>query len=125
MSLWNLTPGLSLLHRGGRLFLSPKGFNSVVIQVQEKTQGGIVMPFSKVSKLVHNKIVYEWRQKNKNSNVTLPSVSNKTLRGYVMRVMSQHMFSIHSKVSVKTETRSTAECSYRSTITSESVFNRL
>ena len=101
---------------GRKAFLSPKGFNSVVSQVQEKTQGGIVMPFSKVSKLVHNKIVFEWRQKNKNSNETLPSVSNKMLRGYVMRVMSQRMFSIHSKVSVKTETRSTAEWSYRSTI---------
>ena len=101
---------------GRKPHLSPQGFKYIVKKVQEKTKGGAAMPFSKVLTLVHDHIKYEWKQKNKCSNKTVPSVCKQTLRGYVMRIMSQNMFNIHSNVSVKTETRSTAEWSCRSTI---------
>ena len=53
---------------------------------------------------------------NKGGNKTIPSISKNVLYSYPTCIISQNVFNIHTSIPTKTETRSTAEWSYRSTI---------
>ena len=110
-STWTETTTL-----GRKPYLSIFGFNELVKYIQEKTSGGIAMPISKIKTLVKQRIHSEWKKLNKSNNKTSPSVSMNVLHSYATRIISQNVFNVHATISTKTETRSTAEWSYRSVI---------
>lgn len=101
---------------GRKPYLSSDGFNELVTLIQNKTRGGIAMPISKIRLLVKQRIHNEWKKINSHHNKTLPSVSKKLLHQYAMRIVSQNVFNVHATINNKTETRATAEWSFRSTI---------
>ena len=95
--------------------LSYTGFNQLVETIRVKSEGGLSFPFSKVKKMVRATIIHETQLKR--GNLTIPSVSEDTLYDYASRIMAQSVFNVNvGKIPYKTETRSTAEWSFRSTI---------
>ena len=91
------------------------GFNDLVNIIREKSEGGLSIPFSKVKKMVKNRIIHETQVKNR--NLSLPTMHQDTLYNYTSCIMAQNMFNLNiCKVPYKTETRSTAEWSFCSTI---------
>ena len=99
---------------GRKPYLSSVGFEELVEDIQSKTSGGIVMPISRVRALVKQRIYKDW--KNNGNDITIPKLSMGVLHSYATRILSQNVFNIHGKIPTKTETRSTAEWSHRSTI---------
>ena len=95
--------------------LSYIGFNDLVIVIREKSEGGLSIPFSKVKKMVSERIIYETQIKS--GNHIVPSVHQDTLCDYASCIMSQNIFNVNvCKIPYKIETRSTAEWSFCITI---------
>ena len=105
----------NITHPGKKPFLSCMGFNLIVRSVREKSNGGLAIAFSKLKKIVKSRIIFEMQLKRKDNFI--PKISDGTLNDYASRIMSQNIFNINvGKIPYKTETRSTAEWSFRSTI---------
>ena len=75
--------------------------------IQDKSVGGLAIPFSQVKNLVKERIIFEYK---KTDNNHIPSIHHDTLHDYVSKIVAQNIFNINvGKIPYKTKSRSTAE----------------
>ena len=100
---------------GRKPHLPSPSINKLIEKWQESTEGGKVMDKSSVAASVEKHIKTTWSDNNdaRYENDTIP---RSTMRRYMQRIMSHPSFNIQKSVSNKTESRSVAEWSVRSTI---------
>lgn len=100
---------------GPKGFLTARDLCELILSIKRMTTGGISYSTSEIRNEVENKIVSVYR-KNKRSHLLPSSIPQHTLNVYVSIIQSQSIFNIYSSMSNKTESRSVAEWSIRSTI---------
>ena len=104
-----------ITQNGKKPFLSYSGFNLLVHNIREKSEGGLSIPCSKIRTMVEKRIIYEYQIKNKHNKI--PVIHKDTLNDYTNKILAQDVFNINvGKIPYKTESRAAAEWSFRSAI---------
>ena len=101
---------------GRKGYLSSQGFDHIVSHICSATAGGITMPLDKIRKIIKARILFEHKARA-NRSCCIPVIHESTLYTYASMVLAQDIFNIHhGEMPYKTESRSAAEWSFRSTI---------
>ena len=90
--------------------------NDLIIEIRDKTSGGVALSTSKVRKVVRNRIICLF-QKRRKAQLLPATIPEHTLNVYVSIIKAQNVFNIYGNVSNKTQSQSIAEWYLRSTIT--------
>ena len=100
---------------GRKGYLSNRELNDLIIEIRDMTSGGMALSTSEVRKVVRNRIICLF-QKRRKAQLLPATIPEHTLNVYVSIIKAQNVFNIYGNVSNKTESRSVAEWSVRSTI---------
>ena len=100
---------------GRKPHIPPDQLNSMLTNIKTKTDGGHSMDRSTIQSDIENKIKLNWSENNETRyrHNTIPPT---TMKRYIHRIMSHPSLNIQTAVSNKTESRSSAEWSIRSTV---------
>ena len=96
-------------------YLSSRELNDLILEIKNKTTGGVALSTSEVRREIKNKIISLF-QKRRKSHLLPATIPQHTLNVYVSIIKAQNVFNIYGNVSNKTQSRSVAEWSLRSTI---------
>ena len=104
-----------LTSAGRKPHLPVDSMNSIIEHISHYTDGGRAMDRTSLTKSVEDEIKVRW---NNSSNVRYNhnTVPRTTMRRYMHQIMSDPAFNIQKAVTNKTESRSSAEWSIRSTV---------
>ena len=104
-----------LTRDGSKPYLSHREFMNLIQTLKTKTTGGVAYSISEIRREIVNEIrkVYKKRHLLHQLPATIPE---STLNAYVSKIKSQNIFNVFSTISNKTESRSVAEWSMRSTL---------
>ena len=100
---------------GRKGYLSPHEMIELILYLKEKTTGGVAYSTSELKREIEAKIRRSFKKKNKLYQLPL-AITPSILNAYVSIIKSQNIFNIYSNVTNKTEARSIAEWSIRSTL---------
>ena len=103
-----------LAKRGRKPYLTSKELMTLIKTLQKECDGGNAISLSDIKDRL-NKEIREKFRRNRELDL-LKDIPEATLNSYASIIKSQNIFTIYSSVSNKTESRSTAEWSIRSTI---------
>ena len=111
-------PGTSwteVLQDGKRSYLHPRELNALIVEIQQKSRGGLSYSISELKDEVECCIRSVFSKKNKLHLLPL-EISESTLNTYVNVIKCQSIFNLYKSVGNKTESRHVAEWSIRSTL---------
>ena len=103
------------LREGRNTLLSPKDFNTLILEIQTKSRGGVAYSISELRKEVEQRIRHLFTLKKKLHLLPF-KIPECTLNVYVNMIKCQSIFNLHNSVGNKTESRHVAEWSIRSTL---------
>ena len=104
-----------LAKSGAKPYLTHHEFKELIRHIEAKTNGGLALSTSELRNEIEEAIISSFKKRN--DLVLLPSsFPEHTLNTYVSMIKSQDIFNIYGSVSNKTESRSIAEWSIRSTL---------
>ena len=100
---------------GRKPFLSKTNLLNLIEKIKQDSDGGLAFSSSDVQDCVRKEIIIEWTQKKKLHLLPFP-IPDNTIYYYTSLIKSQALFNVFDSIANKTEARSIAEWSFRSTI---------
>ena len=104
-----------LTRDGSKPYLSHREFMNLIQTLKTKTTGGVAYSISEIRREIVNEIRKVYRKKHLLHQLPA-TIPESTLNAYVSKIKSQNIFNVFRTISNKTESRSVAEWSMRSTL---------